>query len=295
MGIFGITLAFLTIVALIGGLLETFSPGLFSESFKKNMSALTIGSLGIIISTILLMIFLKARNREGFEDSNPTTRWTTLVTSFRIPEICKVYSEMYEKIMLVEKGAAPEPIKTDAQAREATDRVFASTMKVAPVSCALFEEVDSQKGSLDSFFQSIQKLPDNFLVQVVETAIACRALLMDQYQKVLDAEQRQKEGFQDFQICNEQAAQERKAMQEKKVVKEEAQECLLPEEIPTEKKESMIQKKLDSLEKTYKNYLQGSPMKDSLEQILKDTAYYKGELDKKKNDAEETSNKYNFR
>ena len=295
MGIFQITLLGLTIVVLIGGLVETYAPGFFSETFKKNMSALTIGFLGIATSTVLLMLFLKSRNREGFEDSNPMTRWTSLVSTFQVAEVCKLYTEMYEKIMLVEKGAAPEPVKTDAQAREATDKIFRSAMKVAPVSCAVFEEVESQKGNLDSFFQSLQKVPDNFLVQVVETAIACRALLMDQYQKVLDAEDRQKEGFADAPLCSEQAAQERKAMQEKKTLTQEAQSCVLPEEIPVEKKESALQKKLDMLEKTYAMHIQKSPIKDSLDQILKDAAFYKGELDKKKQEAEEMSKKYNFR
>jgi hypothetical protein len=295
MGIFEISILFLTIITLGGGLLETYVPQIFSEAFKKNMTALTVGFLGITVSTFLLMIFLKRGNREGFQDQSQAARWTIMANGFKVSEVCKLYSEMYEKILLVEKGAPPEPVKTDAQAREAVDKIFGVVMKVPPLSCSLFEEVESQKENMDSFFKIIQKVPDNFFVQVVQTAQACLFLLVQQYQKVLENEKRQKEGFEDFNVCTDQAIAERKAFQERKPLSQEAQTCLLPEEITPEKKEDAIRKKLDAIVATYQSYIKENPMKNSMDDILKSAAFYKGELDKRAKEAEETSNKYKFR
>jgi len=291
---FQIILLLLGILTLVGSLLETFVPGVITKPFQTRMSALTIGFLGIIFSIVFLMVFLKARNREGFEDRSVQTQWNTLVIDNKIPEICKIYTELYEKTMTVEKGAPPEPVKTDAQAREAVDKIFAEVMTTPPLSCSLFEEVNSQKDNLDSFFKVIQKVPDIFLIQVLETANACRTLLIRQYNKLQQAEQERKEGFEDFTLCTDKAAEERKAFKERKSLSEEAQKCLLVEEIPLEQKEQVIQKKLTALQDSFTAYKGRSTIKDSIQKILDDCAYYKEQLDVKKKEAEDLSNKYNF-
>lgn len=294
MRLFLISFVVVTIVALLGAIVETTIPGFFSKKFKSGASAITLGLLGIACSILLLMVFLKARIREGFEDTSSVNRWNAMVAETKVSDVCKLYTEMYEKIMLVEKGAPPEPVKSDAQAREATDRQFSGVMSLTPVSCSLFQEVDSKKETLDALFMGLQKLPDNFFAQVVETAKGCRSLLIQQFTQVEEAERKRKEGFDDFTVCNEAAAKERKEKKEEKKVSKEATQCVLVEEIPPESKEKAIKKKLDAMETALKQYRQSSTVKDSLQKILDDAMYYKNELDKKKKEAEQMSNKYNL-
>jgi hypothetical protein len=281
-------------LAVLGALVETFIPGLLTERFKQDASAITIGLLGIVFSTLFLMVFLKGFTREGFEDKSYLTKWTSMVESNRISDVCSLYTDIYERILVVEKGAPPEPIKTDAQAREAVDKQFAEVMTTPPLSCSLFEEVDSKKKSLDEFYTIIQKVPDIFLVQVFETALATRTLLIRQVLKVKQAEQERKEGFQDINVCSDEAAKEKKEFKQRKPLSQEAQTCLLLEEVPAEKKLDVVLRKLSTIEQTYIKYKRASKEKDSMEKILADAQYYKNELDKKKQEAEATSNKYNW-
>ena len=295
MRFFTISFVVTIVVALLGALVETFYPGYFSEKFKSDATSITLGLLGISCSILLLMVFLKARIREGFEDTAYVSRWNAMVNETQVEYICKLYTEIYEKIMLVEKGAPPEPVKSDAQAREATDRQFSAAMTLSPVSCSLFQDVESKKDSLDSFFLVLQKVPDNFFAQVVDTAVGCRSMLIDQYTKVQEAEQRRKEGFQDLPLCSEAVAEEKKEAMAKKELSKEANQCVLVEEIPPEKKEKAIQAKLDAMEKALTQYRNTSNIKDSIQKILDDAKYYKNELDKKKKEAEDMSNKYNLK
>lgn len=288
---FGLTL----VVALVGALVETFYPGIFSAKFKSDATAITLGLLGISCSILLLMVFLKARIREGFEDTASVSRWNAMVKETQVETICKLYTELYEKIMVVEKGAPPEPVKSDAQAREATDKQFAAAMTLTPVSCSLFQDVESKKDSLDTFFLALQTVPDNFFAQVVDTAVGCRNMLINQYTKVQEAEQRQKEGFEDLPLCSEAVAKEKKEEAKKKELSKEAKQCVLVEEISPEKKEQAIQAKLSAMEKALTQYRNTSSIKDSIQKILDDAKYYKNELDKKKKEAEDMSNKYNVK
>ena len=291
---FNVPFLILAGTAVLGASIETFFPGFLSDKFKSDASSITIGLLGIVFSTLLLMVFLKFRIREGFEDTSVSSEWTSLVNTNKIPDVCKLYTDMYEKMMVVEKGAPPEPVKTDAQAREAVDKQFSENMTVSPVSCSSFEEVNSKKDNLDEFFTIIQKLPDIFLVQVFETAVACRTLLIGQYLKVQQAEQERKEGFQSPPICSETAAKEKKEFQQRNTLSEEAQKCMLLEEVPVEQKVKVIRDKLQKIQDTFTNYKNTAKVKDSFEKILSDAQYYKGELDKKKQQAEATSNQYNW-
>lgn len=295
MGLFNISLLLTVVLAVVGATIETYSPGFFSKKFKSDASALTLGLLGIVCSTFLLMIFLKVRIREGFEEKTYQSRWDAMVNGTRVSDVCNLYTEIYEKIMLVEKGAPPDATQTDAQAREATDRKFASVMSTTPVSCALFQEVESRKGNLDDFFVELQKLPDNFFAQVLETAIGCRSLLIQQYMKVQEAEKERKEGFEDIPICSQAAAKQRKEMKEKLKLSQEAQQCILPEEIAPEQKMDAVNKKLARMASSFQSYRNASNVKDSIQKILDDAMYYKKELDKKKQKTVDMSNKYNFK
>jgi hypothetical protein len=295
MEMFPVFIMFLIGLALLGSILETFVPGVISKKFQTDMSALTLGVLGITTSILFLMVFLKARIREGFEDMPYLTYWNKLTKDSRAFDVCKLYVEAFGKIMEVEKGAPPDAAKTDAQAREATEKVFSDLMTVSPVSCSLLEEVESSKQNLDTFYLTIQKLPDNFLVQVYETAVACRSLLINQYTRLQEAEKEREEGYQDFQLCADAAAEERRAFKERKPLSEEAQKCMLVEEIPPERKTSVILQKLNRLESTLKQYMVLARVKEPIQKLLEDAQFYKNEIEKKAKEAEDTSNKYQFR
>jgi hypothetical protein len=277
-------------VAVVGALLETFVPGSITEKLQGDLAAITICLLGILFSYYLLILLLQPRIREGFEEAQTLSRWTTLVTENKVSEVCSLYTEMYERILVVEKGAPPGETKTDAQAREAVDKRFAEKMTVSSVSCSLFEDVQSKAQKLDTLFVAIQKVPNDFLVQVYQTANACRALLLDNYNQVIEAENRKIEGFQD--LCSGPSEEERRAFLARKPLSDDAQKCLLAEEIPPEKKEQAVLSKLTEIEKTWNAYkLTG---KDPINKVLEDCKFYKTELDKKKQEAEALSNKYSW-
>lgn len=289
-----LTIKIIAGIAVVGAIVETFVPGLITEKLQNDFSAITICLIGILFSYYLLIVILKVRIREGFEDAASLTRWKSLVDQNKIKDVCATYTDMYDKMYTVEKGAAPGEVQTDSQARGAVSAKFREVMMTDPLSCPLFEEVNTKATSLDSLYLAIQKLPDTFLVQVYETAIGCRILLIQQYLKVTDAENKKAEAFQDIALCSDKAAEERKAFKERKPLSEEAQKCLLVEEVPENQKKFVVDSKLNRLEEQLETYRKASKVKDSLEKILQDCAYYKGELEKKKKDAEDKSNKYNW-
>lgn len=277
-------------VAVVGALLETFVPGSITEKMQGDLAAITLCLIGILCSYYLLILLLRARVREGFEETQTLSRWTTMVTENKVSDVCSLYIEMYDRILVVEKGAAPGETKTDAQAREAVDKRFAEKMTVPPVSCSLFEEVQSKAQKLDTMFVAIQKVPNTFLVQVYQTALACRALLLDNYNQVIEAENRKVEGFES--LCSGPSEEERRAFLARKPLSEEAQKCLLVEEVPPEKKEQAVISKLDEIEKAWNTYK--VTVKDPIGKVLEDCTFYKQELEKKKKEAEALSNKYSW-
>jgi hypothetical protein len=280
-------------IAITGALVETFIPGLITEKLKTDLSAITIAVLGILFSFLLLMVLLKVRIREGFEDTDLIRKWDTLLSSNQMKDVCDTYTEMYERMVTVEKGAPPDQQKTDAQAREVVDKHYSSRMSVSPLSCAQVEEIRNAK-TIDSLYLLIPKVPDTLLIQNYETANACRSLLIDNYLKLQDAENKRKEGFQDIVLCTDKEAEERRAFVERKPLSDEAQKCMLLEEIPGEKKREVIEKKLNTIQVTYDLYTKQKSFKDPLSKVLKDCTYYKEKLNEKKKEAEETSNKYNW-
>ena len=289
------TLKIVAVVAVVGAIIETFIPGLISAQLQEDLTTVTIKLLGIAFSIVFLMLFLKFRIREGFEDPTYMTRWKSLEQTYKIQDICTLYSEIYEKMLTVEKGAPPAEVKSDAQAREAVDKRFAAVMIYTPVNCTMATSLQSKATSLDGFFLEIQKAPDSFLAQVYDTAIGCRSLLINQYNDVTAAENKKVEGFEDAPLCSDSLAEERREYMKRKPLSADAQKCMLVEEIPAEKKELYIGLKLDKMEKTVEEYKKAKFIQDSLAKVLEDCTYYKGELDKKKKEAEDKSNSYQFK
>jgi CO dehydrogenase nickel-insertion accessory protein CooC1 len=95
-------------------------------------------------------------------------------------------------------------------------------------------------------------------------------------------------------LCSDAAAQEKREFNQRKALSDEAQQCLLVEEIPVERKLTVVLQKLTKIQETYDTYKKTSNEKDSLGKILADAKAYKAELDAKKQEAEDLSNKYNW-
>jgi hypothetical protein len=280
--------------AVVGAILETFIPGLISEQVQKNLSALTIGVLGILFSCLFLMLFLKFRIREGFEDADYVTRWKTILTNNKVKEICALYTEMYEKIYTVEKGGPPDTVKTDAQAREATDAIFRTVLSLPPVNCKEIEEIQSKTTSLDGFYLVLQKAPDTLLARVYDTAFGCRKLLIQKLVEKKIADKKREEAFLDKALCSDAEAEERREYMKRKPLSDDAQKCLLVEEVPAEQKANAIFLKLDRFDTLLSDYKKSKNTNESISKIYQDALSFKADLEKEAKEAEETSNKYNF-
>lgn len=282
-----VSLQIVIVMVILGAVVETFFPGIMTKQMKDSFSALTMAMVGILFSFLLLMWLLKLRIREGFEEKSYETRWKDIAESNKVDDVCKIYTEIYEKMLTVEKGAPPAPTKTDAQAREAVNQRFSGLMSVPPVSCSLIDELNAQAGNLDSFYTTIQSAPDNLLIQVYQTASACLNLLIDNYNQIQDAEKRRTEGFED--LCTDAQADERRKYIKQTTLSDEAKRCVLPEEIPKEKKLSAIEQKLDRMEAALESYKKEKSIKASITKVLDDCKYYKAELDRKKEEIQNIS------
>lgn len=285
-------LQIVAVMAVLGALVETFSPGFFSEDAKSTFTVITIVVIGVLFSFLLLMWFLKLRVREGFEDAVYLQRWKRLMDENKSKEVCDLYKEIYDKLYTVEKGAPPLEVKTDAQAREAVGAKFAKLMVVKPMSCDQIDKLN-EANRLDPFYLAIMKIPQNVLQQIYETAVACRSLLKESYDKIKEADTKRKEGFEDKLLCDDTVAEERRQYLQRKPLSKEAEQCILPEEVPAEQKEKVVITKLDNIEATFDSYMKLKPIKDPITKVLDDCKMYKTEIDKKKKDTEALFGKFN--
>lgn len=290
---FSVPLQIVAVVAVVGALVETYMPGIITDRFKQDASSITIGLIGIVFSTLFLMVFLKGIVREGFQDTEAMTNWKQLVNFYKLQELCKMFPDIYQKILTVQKGAPPSVV-TDAQARESTDKLFKNEMRSDFFSCSKFEAVQKAQ-NINTFFSALYDLDNDFFIQAYETAIACRRLLIRQYNDVKAAQQQQKEGFQgDDALCEKDVGEERRKMIRDKYLEAQKYLCKLPEEFPTEKKEEFAKKKLATLAAMLESHKQKNNERDTMNDILNDCTYYMEQLEKEKKKAEDTSNKYDF-
>lgn len=274
-------LLIVVVIVVVGSGIQTYYPTLISKELSDSFSAITLAFVGILVSIATLMIFLKLNNREGFEDVDFVTRWKTIASDNKFKEVCDLYTEIYDKILTVEKGAPPEQL-TDAQAREKTDKRFADLMKVKPIPCK--PVMDSLNvTTLNELFEVLPTLPNTICQQSYETALACRSLLIENVNRVDDAQNQRQEAFEDVPICSEEVAEKRRALKA-------AETCRLPEEVPADTKEEAIRKKLEAIESECKKV----EKKETLETILEDCKRFKDELDAKAKEAEDLSNRFNF-
>jgi hypothetical protein len=272
-------------LGIVGGAIELFAPGLISDKMSELLVALSIGTLLLAVSFFFLILLLKGPTREGFASQDPMSRWVLFYeTSGK--RLCDFYTEIYQSILKVEGGVAPNTVP-EAQARERTMDMMKKKMGSGPVSCAKIEALyrAAKKEDLDTFFTELQPLPNSFLVQVYDTAVGCKELLIENYNRIMASLQRRSEGFVDAKtpVCSPDVTEQRRKFLREQKLSEEMKQCLLPEEVPLDRKEDYVETKLKAMTDGLAEATKG---KASLQKVLEDCAYYKGELDKLKQQAE---------
>lgn len=294
MDFFTLSLAVLGIGVILGALVQTFVPGVMSQQTSDSFSAVTLAIVGIVLSTWGMMLFLQLKNREGFQTQTGLDRWKAFAETQRLEEICSLYTDIYAKMLAVEKGTPPDVVLTDAKAREKTDALVGSRMKGEPLPCA--KVADALKAKTDqSLTPLLLDLPDTLGIQAYETALACRSLLIDAYMRYMDAkrkaeeEKEKAEGFED--LCTSEQLQQQKAAEATPPLSQGAKTCKKPDSVPPEKLKATIEDKIVKMEQM----LAFSERKDPLGKVLDDCLYFKGQLEKEKKEAEDKSNSYKFR
>ena len=249
-------------VILVGTYIQgaKYFPEYFTPEFDEFLQKLTVISILLVIVLVSYFLFMKTRNREGFAEQSgsvgPMDTWKEMVSKYSLQDLCKLIGEMEVKMIPAEKGAPPDQ-KTDAQAREAVQQEFLKGNAVGFFSCALFQKVQAAK-DIDQFFRVLQEVPDTFFAEAHSTANVALNLLLKQKQSFDDAiKNTPKEGFQDLstKVCSPEIVEQRRKFLREKKLSEEAEQCLLPEEVPKDSKESVVKAKLNTLEATYLEYL----------------------------------------
>ena len=292
--------SFLAIVA-VGALLQTFKvfPTFFDTYFDWTASKMTISLILLAVSFFVLMGLLQLLIRsnrggfgnEGFETPKVMDQWKQLSETYKLSDICALKARIEEKVFAVEKGAPPNQ-STDAQARERVDKLFSEKTSSGPLNCSLLKPVDEAK-DIDTFFVEIQKLPDTVLIQAHETAERMYSLLQKQSGDLTNALDKKdavgkEEGFVDpsVGICSPEIVEERRKFLRQKKLDEQAQRCLLPEEVPLESKEDVAAAKLKKFQDTYDAYIRMSPGKALINTLLTDSLEIEKKLDETKQKAE---------
>lgn len=290
----------LFILLFIGAAMELFNPSFVPPPMKEMLVNTTIFVLGLFMAYYVLIFFLsilRTPNREGFQDTTQDVEkiidsWKKMIEENKLEEICKIYMDIYQKIFKVEKGIPPESF-TDEQAREKTRKIFQDVIPSGILSCATVDKLKEVK-DIDTLFTISQGLPDNFLVQAYDTAVGCRTLLKKNYEEIQkslnrsveDIKMKDDEGFVDASvgICSPEITEERRKFLRDKKLSEQAQSCLLPEEVPLDKKDGYVKQKYNKIIATQENHKK--QIKEPLEKVLEDCAFYKKELDNIKQKAE---------
>lgn len=272
-------------VVLLGCIIQTFHifPTFFDSYFDETATKLTVGGLLLVASAGLLMVFLQSLqrlNREGFANEEPKamSQWKSIVQTYPIKDVCAIKQLIEEKLIAVEKGTSK---LTDTQAKERVAKVFGT-----PLDCNSIETVSKAK-DIDSFFTAIQLVPNTLLIQTQETAIRCRLLLQKQYDDVMKSLEK-KEGFVDpsVGICSPKITEERRKFLRQKKLDEAAERCLLPEEVPFEKKETVAMAKVKKIQDTYDAYLRMKPKQPLLSDLVVQSQDLLKRLEEKKREAE---------
>lgn len=267
-------------IILLGAFFQTVHlfPNFFDRVFDISASKITVSFILILVSMVGLSLFLRGLNREGFQSPVAMNQWNELVEKYQIKEVCAMKGRIQEKLLVIEKGAPPNTV-TDDQAREQVEKIFTKGSSSGAVNCEAFQKVNEAK-EIDRFFTGIQELPDSFLIQVQETAERVDSLLEKQYLTVADSLAKKEEGFIDTSvgICSPEVVEERRKFLREKKLDEEAQRCLLPEEVPFDSKDTIAENKIKKIQQTYDAYIRMSPGKPTISDLLTKSKEYEEKL-----------------
>lgn len=259
-----ITVTVVFLVVLTCAIIQSrkYLPDIFTETLDTFLGKMTIGSL-MLLMVFVYVLPLSMRIREGFanEPTDPIKTWGTMVNTYGLKDLCAVIQAVQAKMAVLEKGAPPEQL-TDDQARELVKANFAANIPSGPFSCSKFNQLNVDSDT-DRFYMNIQGIPDTYLVQAYETAVYCQkqyATQLDTVKKSLNVKNAPTvdlplESFADMNVCSPEVSAERRKFQQEKKLQQEAQLCILPEEVPTETKEKQITDKLNKLNDEYLKYI----------------------------------------
>jgi hypothetical protein len=306
----------LTIIAGFAAL-QNYAPHLISkelDSFLTKETALIILLLVVFWGmTLMLRSLCKAtggicaRDNEGFEDaaeSSPLDSWKAIATANQLDKICSLHDELYKNIYANEKGAGDD-VKPEAVAKANTEKTFSELTPSGTFDCQLLSKINKAT-DIDSFFVAISEAPSNFLVQAFESAAAsarlCTRLLKQANAAIsnptIPTLPRTTEPFvnPNTQVCSPEVIEQRRKWIREKKLSEDAQACLLPEEVPADTKNQDSMNAINGITSTFNNYSPKLPYdwkngekpygKMSIPDILTIALDAKKQLDKIKNKAE---------
>jgi hypothetical protein len=278
-------------VILIGALLQTTNifPSFFDKYFDSVATKITVYSILLVLSFGFVMFILQQINktREGFQtEETALDDWKQLTKLYEVDEVCSMKKRIVEKMLPVEKGVAPNEL-SDVQAQERVDSILSKGLANGTVNCELVAKVNEAK-DIDSFFVVVQEVPDTFLMQVHDTAERFFTLLQKQYDEVMNSLDKTKEGFVDASvgICSPEVVEERRKFLREKKLDEQAQKCLLPEEVPFESKNEVAKNKIKKIQSTYDAYIRLTPGKLTVGELMLKSKDLEGRLEEKKKQAE---------
>lgn len=273
-------------IILLGAFFQTVHlfPNFFDRFFDISASKITVSLIMILVSIIGLSFFLRGLNREGFETEGPNAmkQWNQLTEKYQIQDVCEMKGRIQEKLIAIEKGIPPNAV-TDDQAREQVEKIFTKDTSNGTVNCESFQKVKDAK-DIDSFFTVVQELPDSFLIQVQDTAERVKSLLEKQYSSIANSLAKKEEGFVDTSvgICSPEIVEERRKFLRQKKLDEDAQRCLLPEEVPFDSKDTIAENKIKKIQSTYDAYIRMSPGKPTISELLTKSKEYEEKLNDQK-------------
>ena len=279
------------LIIAIGAILQTFHllPTILDKDFDNAASKLTVAAVFFVLSGIFLLFFLQQllkSNREGFQGQTAMDKLKEMSNKYQIVEVCSLKDRIREKMIQVEKGGGDKPL-SEEQASEAVEKTFEQGTLTGSVNCAIVKKVDSA-ADMDGFFTVIQEVSDNLLVQTQETIEGIVKLLDDQNKKIDDALQAKNEAFIDMKvgICSPEVVEERRKFLREKKLDEEAERCLLPEEVPFESKDAAAKTKIQRIQETYDSYIRTFPQKLTIGELLQKAKDAEDKLNKRKQEAE---------
>lgn len=272
----------------MGALLQTFHllPTILDKDFDSAASKITAAAIFVVISAFFVLFLLKQllkANREGFTQETAMDKWKELAAKYEILEVCAIKDRVREKMIEVEKGSG----LTNDQAIEAVDKTFDKGTLTGSLNCATVKKVN-EAVDIDNFYVAIQELSDNVLVQTQETIEGIVKLLDDQNKRIDDALKLKNEGFIDMSVgvCSPEIVEERRKFLRQKKLTEEAERCLLPEEVPFDNKDIVAKGKIQRFQETYDSYVRTFPQKLTIGELLIKAKDGEDKLNKRKQEAE---------